>query len=98
MASWNPGTFAVSKAGHDKGQLYIIIREEGEYIYVADGKTRPLDKKKKKNKKHVQPMNRGDVSVMEKLKNRETVRDEEVKRAIKCCLLQSGRKKCQKQM
>ena len=55
MASWNPGTFAVSKAGHDKGQLYVIIREEGEYIYVADGKTRPLDKLKKKIKSMCSP-------------------------------------------
>ena len=48
MVSWNPGSFVSSKAGHDKGQIYIIIRETEEYIYLSDGKIRSLDKLKKK--------------------------------------------------
>ena len=31
------GMFARSKAGHDKGKLYIILRTEGEYVYLTDG-------------------------------------------------------------
>ena len=31
------GMFATSLAGHDKGQIYVIIKEEGEYVYLADG-------------------------------------------------------------
>ena len=35
MVSWNPGSFVYSKAGHDKGQVYIIIRETEEiYLFV----------------------------------------------------------------
>lgn len=48
------GILAMSKAGHDKGTIYVIIREEGEYIYVADGRIRTADRPKRKNKKHVQ--------------------------------------------
>ena len=48
------GLLAMSKAGHDKGALYVIIREEGEYVYVADGRIRTSDRPKKKNRKHVQ--------------------------------------------
>lgn len=48
------GLLAMSKAGHDKGTLYVIIREEGEYVYLADGRIRTADRPKKKNKKHVQ--------------------------------------------
>ena len=48
------GILAMSKAGHDKGTLYVIIREEGEYVYLADGRIRTADRPKKKNKKHVQ--------------------------------------------
>lgn len=33
------GMFAISKAGHDKGQMYVIIREEGEFAYLVDGRT-----------------------------------------------------------
>lgn len=48
------GILAMSKAGHDKGTIYVIIREECEYVYVADGRVRTVDAPKKKNKKHVQ--------------------------------------------
>ena len=47
------GMFAVSKAGHDKGRMYIIMKEEGEYVYLADGKTRTIENPKKKKKKHI---------------------------------------------
>ncbi len=36
------GMLASSKAGHDKDSVYVIIREDGEYIYVADGKSRTV--------------------------------------------------------
>ena len=48
------GMLAMSKAGHDKGTIYVIIREEDEYVYVADGRIRTADRCKKKNKKHIQ--------------------------------------------
>ena len=48
------GMLASSKAGHDKNEVYVIIKEETEYVYLADGKNRTVDKPKKKNKKHVQ--------------------------------------------
>lgn len=48
------GMLATSMAGHDKDSVYVIIREEGEYIYVADGRSRTVDRPKRKNKKHVQ--------------------------------------------
>lgn len=49
---------ASSKAGHDKKTVYVIIEEDKEYVYLADGKTRPLTKPKKKNKKHIQIIKR----------------------------------------
>ena len=48
------GMLATSKAGHDKDSVYVIIREDGEYIYVADGKSRTVERPKRKNKKHIQ--------------------------------------------
>lgn len=47
------GMFATSIAGHDKGQMYIIIKEEGDFAYLADGRTRALENPKKKRKKHL---------------------------------------------
>ncbi|MCM1153857.1 MAG: RNA-binding protein [Roseburia sp.] len=48
------GMLATSRAGHDKDNVYVIIKEETEYVYLADGKSKTVQKPKKKNKKHIQ--------------------------------------------
>lgn len=48
------GFLAYSLAGHDKGSIYLIIDETEDSVYVADGRLRPLERPKKKNKKHIQ--------------------------------------------
>lgn len=48
------GLLATSKAGHDKDSVYVIIKEEGEYVCLADGEGRTVEKPKRKNKKHIQ--------------------------------------------
>lgn len=50
------GMLAKSKAGRDKDRIYVIIRVEDEYVYVADGEFRPLRHMKRKNRKHIQPI------------------------------------------
>lgn len=51
-----PGMLARSKAGHDKDRMYVIIRAEDEFVYVADGDLRPLCHMKRKNARHLQPV------------------------------------------
>lgn len=73
------GMFAISKAGHDQGKWYLIIRADDEYVYLADGKIRTIDNPKKKRKKHIQLVKTQlDQTLMEKINN------EEIKYAIKC--------------
>ena len=48
------GAICKSLAGHDKGKLFVIIGETGEYVSLVNGKSRPLEKPKQKNKKHIQ--------------------------------------------
>ena len=72
------GMLATSKAGHDKDSVYVIIREDGEYIYVADGKSRTVECPKRKNKKHVQLVKKKRVPETENGFN-----DLEIKRIIK---------------
>ena len=55
-----------SKAGRDKGTLYVVIRTEGNYIYAADGAARKLDRLKKKKLKHVE----GSYDVSEEIARR----------------------------
>ena len=48
------GELATSKAGHDKDRLYMIVGEEGECVYLCDGRLRGVEHPKKKKKKHLQ--------------------------------------------
>ncbi len=51
------GRVVYSKCGRDKGLVFVIIKAEGEYIYLVDGNVRKLDKPKKKKMRHVQITN-----------------------------------------
>ena len=53
---YRPGMLVRSKAGHDKGCIYVVISVKNEYVYLADGDLRPLSRMKKKNIRHLQPM------------------------------------------
>lgn len=78
------GQFAVSKAGHDKGALYVIVAQEGEFAFLCDGKAKTPENPKKKRLKHIQPINRMVEEVLlDKLNKGEKVYPEEIKYAIK---------------
>jgi ribosomal protein L14E/L6E/L27E len=54
MERYEVGMLARSKAGHDKGHVYVIYNIEETYVYLVDGAIRTIAKPKKKKKKHVQ--------------------------------------------
>ena len=59
MDRYEAGMLARSKAGHDTGKVYVIACVDDAYVYLVDGLLRPLDNpKKKKKKKHVQPIHK----------------------------------------
>ena len=77
------GMLAEAKAGHDRGEIYVIIKEDEQYVYLSDGKLKPVDKLKKKNRKHIQIIRKPQQFIIDKLQKGEEVRNEEIKRAIK---------------
>lgn len=76
------GKLAISKAGHDKDHLYVIVKEDADFVYLADGELKKTDSPKKKNKKHVQIIKQIPEDVASYIK-KEAFLDLEVKRAIK---------------
>ncbi len=42
-----------SLAGHDKGREYVVLKTDGNYALLVDGKTRKLANPKKKCLKHL---------------------------------------------
>lgn len=81
------GRFAISKAGHDKAQIYVITAVDGDYVYLCDGRLKTLEKPKKKRIKHIQFVN-AHVSgeLLERLESGACVRNEEIKYAVKTYL------------
>lgn len=72
-----------SKAGHDKNNVYVIIKEETEYVYLADGKLKTTEKPKKKNKKHIQIIKKiPEPDLPEKLKTGQAD-DADIRRVLK---------------
>lgn len=47
------GQIVCSKAGRDKGYFMVTVASEESFVYVCDGKERPLARPKRKNIKHV---------------------------------------------
>ena len=80
---WKKGMLAVSKAGHDKDSWYVVLKIEGNYAYLVNGKTKTLEKPKKKKLMHLQPVNRISEQLQEKMDNGKQWIDEDVKRALK---------------
>ena len=54
MNRYKAGMLALSRAGHDAGEVYVIMDVDEAYVYLVDGRIRTLDRPKKKKKKHVQ--------------------------------------------
>jgi len=52
------GSLIYSKAGRDKGKLFIVLAAENDFVYIADGDTRRVLKPKKKRIKHIISINR----------------------------------------
>lgn len=83
------GMLAFSKAGHDKDTVYVIVGEEADTVCLSDGRLKPVEKPKKKKKRHIQIVKKiMDEEVAEKLKQGKTVRNEEIKKIIKDFLKQ----------
>ena len=80
---WKKGMLAVSKAGHDKDSWYVVLKIEGNYAYLVNGKTKTLENPKKKKLMHLQPVNRISEQLQEKMDNGKQWIDEDVKRALK---------------
>lgn len=51
-----PGCIVVSKAGRDQGRRFLVVGEvDDDFVMVANGDLRKMDRQKKKRRKHLKP-------------------------------------------
>ena len=74
---------ATSKAGHDKKQIFVVIKEDDEYCYLANGTTKTIGKPKKKKKIHLQLIKNMPSYVLDEIKDIKTLDDLSIKRILK---------------
>ena len=54
----NTGSIVKATYGREKGEIFIITKRIGDYVYLTNGKSRPIEKPKKKNIKHIYLLNK----------------------------------------
>lgn len=75
-------SLVVSKAGRDQGQLFYVIDTDEQYVYLADGKSRRLEKPKRKKRKHIEQIPRTESRIAEKIRNGEKVLNSELRKEL----------------
>ena len=64
----NIGDIVISINGRDKGKNFIVIETDSEYSSIANGKTRRIEKPKRKKCKHLKLESKTDNIIVEKIK------------------------------
>ena len=78
----NISDVVVSKAGHDQDEWFYVIGEDQDFLLLANGKDRPLDKPKRKKRKHVEKVLRSETIVADKLRLGDKVLNGELRRDL----------------
>ena len=72
----------VSTAGHDQGEIFYVISTDDQFLYLANGKDRTLDKPKRKKRRHVQKVLRSETRVAAKILSGDKVLNSELRRDL----------------
>ena len=71
-----------SNAGRDRGKLFCVMRVEGEYLLLADGKSRKVESPKRKKRRHVLFVADDDTRLSAKIRGEEKITNSELRRAL----------------
>ena len=82
------GNIVKSLAGRDKGRYFVIIDNiDDDYVLIADGDLRKIEKPKKKKKKHLEYLNISLEIFNTKVYNIEKIYDIDLRKALEQFLI-----------
>ena len=87
MTELTTGILVESQAGHDKGRHYLVIGMDEKYVYLTDGRLRPSASPKRKNRRHIVPVETCDKNFGEC--DPKMLRDETIRRWIRTQKIQN---------
>lgn len=77
------GRVVLSKAGRDKGKLFTVVGQiDQDYVLIANGTNRSVDKPKKKKIKHLNLMPDYLDSIRDKLLKGQKVLDADIRKSL----------------
>ena len=77
------GSVVTSRAGRDAGRPFLVVRElDQDYVLIADGGLRTMDRPKKKKRRHLKSTGRTDAALREKLMGGEPISDKEIRLSL----------------
>ena len=78
------GAIVVSKMGRDQGRSFVVVQEiDDDFVMLADGKLRTMDRLKKKRRKHLKTTGIVIEELKARLLNGQTVENHEVRSWLK---------------
>ena len=72
----------ISAAGRDEGRLFYVLKVEGNYAFLTDGKMRKVETPKRKKLKHIRFVARSDTKVACKIRQDEPLLNSELRRDL----------------
>ena len=74
------GSVVISKAGRDQGRRFLVVGEVDEdFVMVANGALRRMDRQKKKRRKHLKPTGEVVQAVRQRLAEGKPIEDHELR-------------------
>ncbi len=74
------GSIVISKAGRDQGRRFLVVGEVDEdFVMVANGDLRKMDRQKKKRRKHLKPTGLKVAEAAKRLAEGRSIEDHEVR-------------------
>ncbi len=78
-----PGAIVRSLAGRDQGNCYVVLRQVDErLVAVCNGRQRPIDRPKQKNRRHLEVLGWADATLALRLERGDKVTDHDVVKAL----------------
>lgn len=87
------GDLVIATAGKEKNEIFLVVKVDQQFVYIADGKRVGVIKPKRKNEKHIQK-----VSKQRFLLGDDITRDVKYNSAVRKLIKVEKERICQKKM
>lgn len=72
----------LSLSGRDRGLLLLVVKEEGDFLYLANGRARRAETPKRKRRRHVSHLGTSDDRTARKLRETGRLTNSDIRKAL----------------